>query len=370
MYYSEDYRSASSVLKDNPLFNLILIAMNNNRFSSQKYKSIINMTEDMNIINSIQYAYNNELKHYKVFKQILRKLTGQSVEIPDPNIKINNSIIDAIEDCIDKELEEVKLYQKIIGLISSDQVRTTIRNMIIDKQRNVATLNFLYARVSFTHNPVPSKDNNVTITFKVIRNTNKYISEDLKIPILNGIKDTKIQNKINASLEDDIMEFKRQMEEAADEDGLKAEKKGKKFINYAISNNSTITYNKNNIISISNLYYESINDKNSYIRATYNLNTDTGLSIGLKDLFKSGTPYRELINNEIRKQLAANKDIYTTDAAENFKGIVEDQPFYLEDGNIVLFVGFNEIAPTVSEIPVIKLPFKAFTSSIKPIFLS
>lgn len=370
MYYSEDYRSASSALKDNPLFNLILIAMNNNRFSSQKYKLIMNMTEDMNIINSIQYAYNNELKHYKVFKQILKKLTGQSVEIPDPNIKINNSIIDAIEDCIYKELEEVKLYQKIIGLISSDQVRTTIRNMIIDKQKNAAALNFLYARESFTRNPIPSTDNNVTITFKVIKAPQKYISEDLKVPILNGIKNIKTQNKINASLEEDIMEFKRQMEEAADEDGLKAEKEGKKFINYAISNNSTITYNKNNIISISNLYYEFINDRHSYIRATYNLNTDTGLSIGLKDLFNPGAPYRELINNEIRKQLVANKDIYPPDAAQNFKGIAADQPFYLEDGNIVLFFGFNEIAPTISEIPVIKLPFKAFTGSIKPIFLS
>lgn len=370
MSYSENYRSAPSILKDNPLFNLVLIAMNNNRFSSQKYKLIMNMTEDMNIINSIQYAYNNELKHYKLFNQIFRKLTGQSVEIPAPNIKISNSIIDAVEDCIDKELEEVKLYQKIIGLVSSEQVRTTLRNMIIDKQRNVATLNFLYARGSFTHNPVPSTDNNVTITFKVIKNSQKYINENLRIPILHGIKDRKIQNKINTSLEEDVMEFKRQMEEAADEDGLKAEKEGKKFINYAISNNCTITYNKDNIISISNLYYEFINGRHSYIRATYNLNTATGLSIGLKDLFKPGAPYRELINNEIRKQLITNKNIYPPNATQNFKGIAQDQPFYLEDGNIVLFFGFNEIAPTVSEIPVIKLPFKTFTGSIKPMFLS
>lgn len=370
MYYSEHYRSAPSTLKDNPLVNLVLIAMNNNRFSSQKYKLLMDMTEDINIKNPMQYAYNNELKHYKLFKQIYKKLTGQSVEIPIPNIKINNSLVDVIEDCIDKELEEVTLYQKIGTLVSSEQVRNTIRHMIIDKQKNTAALNFLYARESSSRNPIPTTTNNVTVTFKTIKTEKKYISEDLRIPILNGIKNIKIQNKINTSLQDDVLEFQRQMEEAADEDGSRAEKKGKKFIKYIISNNSSITYNKNNIISISNLIYEFVNGRHSYIRSTYNFDINTGKSLGLRDLFNPGTPYRELINNEIRKQLAANKDIYPPDSARNFKGISEDHPFYLEDGNIVLFFGFNEIAPTISEIPVIKLPFRAFSGSINPIFLS
>ncbi|KZL89555.1 PdaC/SigV domain-containing protein [Clostridium magnum] len=370
MYYSEQYKFKSSTLKDNPLFNLILIAMNNNRFTSKKYKLMMNMTKDTNILNSVQHAYENELKHYNSFKQILGKLTGQSVEIPSPNIKINTSITEAIEDCIDKELEEIKLYQKIVVLISSDQIKTSIKNMITDKQRTAASLNFLYARGSFNRNPISSTDNNVSITFIPMKASKKYINEDLRIPVLSGIKNTRVQNKINDSLKDDILEFKRQMEDAADEDGLKAKKEEKKFMNYAISNNTTITYNKNNIISLSNLYHQFINGRTSYIRATYNFNIDTGISLGLKDLFKPGAPYRELINSEIRKQLIANKDIYPPEAAQNFKGIAEDHPFYLEGTNIVLFFGFNEIAPTISEIPVIKLPFKSFTGYIKPMFLS
>jgi len=370
LYYSEDYISPSSGLNNPPLLNLIIIAMNNNKFNSQKYKLIMNMTKDMNIINSIHHVYNNGLTHHKLLKKILKNLTDQSVDIPTPNIKIDGPVTDALADCIDNELEEVKLYQKIISLISSEQIRTTLRNMIMDKQRNVAALNFLYARESFTRNLPSSTNNNVTITFKTMKEKKKYINENLKIPILNDIKNRKVQNKINTSLEEDVMEFKRQMEEAADEEGLKAKKSGKKFIDYAISNNPTITYNKNNIISLSNLYHEFINGRHSYIRVTYNFNIDTGLPVGLKDLFKPGAPYKELINNQIRKQLALNKDIYPPEAVQNFKGIADGQPFYLEDGNIVLFFGFNEIAPTISEIPVIRLPFKAFTGSIKPIFLS
>lgn len=370
MYYWEQYKSESSTLKDNPLFNLILIAMNNNRFTSQKYRLIMDMTKDKNIKNTIQYAYDNELKHYRLFKQILRELTDQSIDIPSPNIRINTSITETIEECIDKEQEELKLYQKIISLISSEQIKTFLRDMITDKQRNTASLNFLYARKPLSGNTNSATANNIGITFKPIKASKKYISEDLRIPILSGIKDTKIQNKINTSLKDDIMEFKRQMEEAADEDGLKAKKEGKKFTNYIISNNATITYNKNNIISLSNLYYEFINGRHYYIRTTYNYDLDTGIPLGLKDLFKPGVPYRELINNEVRKQLAANTTIYPPESVQNFKGITEDHPFYLENGNIVLFFGFNEIAPTISEIPIIKLPFKAFGDSIKPMFLS
>lgn len=281
-----------------------------------------------------------------------------------------NSIIDAIEDCIDTELKGIKLYENIIGLTSSEVIKDTLKNMIADKQKNAAFLNYLYAREYFNQDHISRTNNNITMTYKPMKASQKYIDEDLKIPILNGIKNPKIQNKINTSLEGDVIEFKRQMEEAADEDGLTAKKAGKKFTNYAISNNPSITYNKNNIISLSNLYYQLINGRHSYIRATYNYNLNTGTPVGLKDLFKPGAPYKQLINNEIKKQLAANKTIYPPEAAQNFKGITEGHPFYLEDGNIVLFFGFNEIAPSISEIPVIKLPFKDFDGSIKPIFLS
>jgi hypothetical protein len=160
------------------------------------------------------------------------------------------------------------------------------------------------------------------------------------------------------------------MDAAAKENGLKAEKEGKKFIKYVISNNTNITYNKNNIISISTLYYEFIGGRSSYIRATYNLDLKTGESLGLKDLFAPRAPYIKLINEEIRKQLTENKNIYPPNAAEKFKDINQYQPFYLEGNDLVLFFGFNEIAPTISEIPVIKIPFSSFGTAMKPIFLT
>lgn len=370
MCYFKNFRSSPDTFNDNSIVNLILAALNNNRFTLERYKLLMNMTKDVLAKEQIKYTYKNEVKHYKLFNQIYRELTGESVEIPEPDIKINDSLEDTIEECINKELKELNLYRRIRNLTRSEILRRTIGDMIIDKQRNTAVLNFVYARHSLSRNPASPANDAVTIQFKSIKEKKKYIDENLKIPILSGIKNKKIQNQINASVEGDIMEFKHQMEEAADEDGAKAKKDGKKFINYSISNNSTITYNKNNIISISILYYEFVGGRHFYIRSTYNFDTNTGKSIGLKDLFQPGVPYKELINKEIKNELMSHKEEFSSDAAENFKGIVDGQPFYLEDGNIVLFFGFNEIAPTIAEIPIIKIPFSAFKGSINPIFLS
>lgn len=212
--------------------------------------------------------------------------------------------------------------------------------------------------------------NLVTATTKEIKTSKKFIIEDIRIPVLKGIVNVEIQKQINKSIEGDIMEFKRQLEEAAEEYGTKAEKEGKEFKPYSVSTNYNITYNKNNTLSISILYYEFIGGRHTYIRSTYNFDLNTGKSIGLEDLFKSGINYIDIINKQIKNQLSTNTNLYPPGTAENFKGISRDQPFYLEDKDLVLFFGFNQIAPSVSEIPIIRIPYSSLKNQLKPIFLT
>ncbi|AKN29617.1 hypothetical protein Ccar_01640 [Clostridium carboxidivorans P7] len=212
--------------------------------------------------------------------------------------------------------------------------------------------------------------NNIAIDSQQINSTEKYIKKDLKIPVLKGMKNKNIENQINNSIKSDIMEFKQQMEESANEYGMQAEKVGKKFIPFIISTNYSITYNKNNIASITIFYYEFINGKHSYIKTSYNFNLNSGKSLSLKDLFKQGVSYKQIINKEIKKYLIQNKELYIPGTVTNFKGISDDQPFYLDNENIVIYLGFNEIAPNISEIPIIKIPFSTLKNYIKPIFLN
>ncbi len=212
--------------------------------------------------------------------------------------------------------------------------------------------------------------NDLQIVTKEIEYSNEYIKADLKYPEIQGLKNKEIQNSINNSIQSDIMEFSRQMESAAKESAEEAMLTGESFEPFVISSIYEITYNKHDIISISIVYYEFINGSHSYIKTSYNFDLNSGRSLSLKDLFKQGSDYQRVLNSEVRKELIMNREKYFPDTLENFKGIGEYHPFYLENGDIVVYFGFHEIAPLESEIPVFKIPFSTVSNYIKPVFLS
>lgn len=216
--------------------------------------------------------------------------------------------------------------------------------------------------------PILTRSNPIRIKTQEIKYEDKYIKEDLKFPQLEGLDSEQSQRFINNSIESDIMEFKRQMEVAAKEYGEEAERNGEEFKPFIISSIYEVTYNKHNIISISIIYHEYIGGINSYIKASYNFNIETGESLSLKDLFKEGVDYQKLVNNEVRNELLYNEEKYFPGAAEKFKGIAKYHPFYIKNGNLVVYFGFHEIAPVASQIPEIEIPFSALRNYIKPKF--
>ena len=198
----------------------------------------------------------------------------------------------------------------------------------------------------------------LTVTDTKIKISNDNIIENLQIPAFHGDVNPQIMENINTNVKNDIMEFKTQLETAAEESAESFKKQGKQFKPYQISNSYSITYNKNNILSVSLLYQEYISGKNSYTRTTYNYNLKTGESMPLRSLFKQGSDYIDTLNSKIRRKFTAQ-----------FKGIAEDQPYYLDDNNLVIFLRFNEIAPAISDIPIIKIPFSELSNILKSQFL-
>lgn len=212
----------------------------------------------------------------------------------------------------------------------------------------------------------PAEENSIRIQDRIIDERNAYIIEHLKIPELKGMSNKSVQENINTSIESDILEFKRQMEEAAIEAYNKSQEEGRGFEPYIISTIYEFTYNEDNIISVSIIYHQYLNKSNYYIRTTYNYNINTGKSLALEDLFKAGVDYIALINNAIRRYIRMNPGEYSQETIEEFEGVAPDQPFYLEDKKIAMFFGFHQIAPTEAKIPIIKIPFSEFRGYLKP----
>ncbi len=213
----------------------------------------------------------------------------------------------------------------------------------------------------------PDEDENpIRIQSRRIEERKEYIIEHLKIPKLEGIPNKSIQDNINTSIESDILEFKRQMEEAAIEKYEKVQEEGRSFDPYVISTIYEFTYNEDNIISMSIIYHQYINKANYYIRTAYNYNIKTGKSLALEDLFKKDVDYITLINNAIKNYIKVNPQEYSPETIEEFEGITPDQPFFLEDRKLAMFFGFHQIAPTEAKIPIIKIPFSVFRGYLRP----
>ncbi|OPJ62264.1 DUF4163 domain-containing protein [Clostridium oryzae] len=200
-------------------------------------------------------------------------------------------------------------------------------------------------------------DNAVTADSRDMNFSNDEIKGNLRIPVLKGSTNPRVLSYINSNLENDILEFKRQMENAASENAATKKTQNKPVIPFQISNTYSISYNKNNLISLSLIYTEIIDGISYYIRASYNYGLDSGRSLQLQDLFKPGTDYKKAINTEILNSLDKNT---------SFKGISDNQSFYLDGNNLVIFLGFNEIGFSPSDIPVIRIPFSKLSTMLKP----
>ncbi len=111
--------------------------------------------------------------------------------------------------------------------------------------------------------------------------------------------------------------------------------------------------NTSNIISILVKYYKYSGGAHGYYEyIPYNFDLRSGKNLTLKEIFKQGVDYKIIINNEIEKQIKElGKKEKDLDKVYDFYGIKENQKFYLDDGNIVIYFDLYDIAPYAAGIP-------------------
>ena len=197
----------------------------------------------------------------------------------------------------------------------------------------------------------------VEVTSEAIKSESEVFEVDLQIPVVSGIKDTALQHRINSQFESDAVNFKKETEVYVNEYVKEAEKN--QFpVNPCIAKTEyKVHYNKNNILSISVTYYSYTGGAHgSTVIKTTNINVDTGKILFIKDFFEPGENYEEIVLQEIHRQMEEDKDKYYPDAIEKLNSIPAKQPFYIEEGYIVIYFDQYEIAPYASGIPEFRIP--------------
>lgn len=187
------------------------------------------------------------------------------------------------------------------------------------------------------------------------------IDVHMDIPVIWGIKDKNVQKDINSKIYDEIMNFKERVEKDNVE-YIKDSKTYKYPVNpFSIYVNYNIHFCSKDILSITlDEYAYEGGAHGTTERKSYNINLENGKEISLKDLFVNDDDWKKIISDKVKSEMLANKEIYFEDSVKDFKTIEDNQSFYIEDGNIVVYFGQYEIAPYAAGIREFKIPFTDF----------
>jgi len=194
----------------------------------------------------------------------------------------------------------------------------------------------------------------------------EFFKYNITYPVLK-LYDKQIITNINNEIYENVISFKNNIKKQAiqykklyNEKLLNDDKNYIKY-QYEVYINNEVTYHRNNIISIVMTKYEFTGGAHgmTYLE-TYNYNLLNGNKLTLKDMFKIGLDYKKIVNNFILQEINNEPEFYFK-GDEGFKGISENQTFYIDDDGIVIYFGLYEIAPYYLGIPKFKLKFDEFS---------
>jgi rubrerythrin len=140
------YNSLNDKVMDNSLNDKVMEAMKAERHDRVKYQRMMEMTTDPAVIKQIKFAYDDEIKHYGMFQQIYYQLTGEKLDIPIPtNIEKYNTLMEAVQSSIEGENEAVDLYRENFALMTNEQMRDKVFEIITDEQEHFGRFIYLYS---------------------------------------------------------------------------------------------------------------------------------------------------------------------------------------------------------------------------------
>lgn len=221
----------------------------------------------------------------------------------------------------------------------------------------VVTSGFIYMNVMAQEDRLITQG--ITISDIVIKEDYEALEVDITIPVIQGLADKKIEEKMNQIIQDNILNFKYRIQTESEEYLQEAKKKGWEIRKYMAIAYYIVHYQTNDLLSLSVFYYCYTGGAHGCtVQEAYNLNLVNGERITLPDILKEKKDYLEIIDREIKRQIQLNLEAYFNDAL--FHSISQEQPFYIIEDGIVIYFGLYEIAPYSSGIRYFKIPFSLF----------
>ncbi|WP_051620525.1 PdaC/SigV domain-containing protein [Paenibacillus sp. UNC451MF] len=206
----------------------------------------------------------------------------------------------------------------------------------------------------------PIANSNIQVTATTEQEQTDEITTKISFPVISGLKDTAYQTKLNNQIAEttakDLESLKTQAKEGAED----AKQHGYEFRPYSLDMKYEVKTNANNTLSIKVYSYIYTGGAHGMTRIdTYNVaDRDQAAAITLNSLF--GENYKDVINSQIKAEIAKAPENYFPD---DFKGISDDQTFFIENGKAVIVFSEYEIAPYAAGSPEFPITISQAASS-------
>jgi hypothetical protein len=205
----------------------------------------------------------------------------------------------------------------------------------------------------------------VSIDKKAVQEQIPHMEIDLELPVVTGMGDQSLQEKINSRWGNEAESFKQEVASTLDEYVKNAEISGYPVHTYQAFSRVQKGYSNGQFLSLYVDYYSYTGGAHGFTdRRAYNIDLNNGQDLALSDLFTTNYDYTSVINEFIAEQIKTNPGNFF-EGDMGFTGIDEQQSYYIKDGNLVIYFGLYEIAPYAAGIQEFKIPLKSFAGNLR-----
>lgn len=204
------------------------------------------------------------------------------------------------------------------------------------------------------------------IDTQVIAYETDWVQGDVNIPVLRGLGNLDLQEKLNERWSEEITSFVDEIKEAAQDFSEEFGEELAHWLPFQVGVDYRVAYLDEGLASISIVYYRYTGGAHgfSYHEGT-NVDLSTGKDLILADLFVEGYDYRQVIEDEVVGQIEADPVNYFEEDWRDQK-IARDHDFCLTPEGLVIYYGLYEIAPYCSGIPEFTIPFANLWEGLRP----
>ncbi|AOQ22789.1 hypothetical protein MTAT_27450 [Moorella thermoacetica] len=208
----------------------------------------------------------------------------------------------------------------------------------------------------------------VNVVAKNIKNETEFIDINLRIPVINGLQDERLESAINNAIEKSVNDQVACVKELLTDDMKKMIYQGFSP-EFMLESDYKVHYNQNGLLSIVISYqrYTGGAHGSSELQAV-NVDLKTGRELMIKDFYQDGEDWEGIVKRAIYNQMLSDPEKYFPETIKwwRSKPLKPNQRFYIDGDNyIVVYFDEYEIGPYAIGMPEFKVPISKKPNEVK-----